>query len=324
METNVPIEILINSATQIIYRLVEILGVRVTRSSIRQRIYHSPNYPFVDVDFLSNLFTDWKINTFPVAAGLEAILYGYLPSVCFLQANDRIVLITGITSKFVYFFLPGEGMCKETLANFELQCKGGVMLLLETTEQSGEVDYKTIKCIEDKIKSEYKDSIQIIDDFLSVKGCQAYVTYFDQGHQLGKSSSSIPFGKVGPYELTINDSNAGLFEHLCANTTVLGRCRTESFKKSIIYKFSYKESLATKFYPHLGDAQPYKIIIFLNDDFDDGDIYFPELDYRISPKIGRAIIIQNFVESGMQNIFSLNQQMHPKGGSKYIFTSELV
>lgn len=59
-------------------------------------------------------------------------------------------------------------------------------------------------------------------------------------------------------------------------------------------------------------------IIYLNDDFDGGETYFPQIDTKVSPKRGKAAIFYNVDQEGEILPKSLHGGLDVKNGEKWI------
>jgi prolyl 4-hydroxylase len=61
----------------------------------------------------------------------------------------------------------------------------------------------------------------------------------------------------------------------------------------------------------------YTMLAYLNDDFEGGCTYFPDLDYLIQPKKGRVIMFENIDENGVIRKAAYHAGMPVKTGKKY-------
>ena len=62
-------------------------------------------------------------------------------------------------------------------------------------------------------------------------------------------------------------------------------------------------------------------IIYLNDDFEGGETFFPMLGFDIIPEIGKVLTFENCIPNSQYlNPFSLHQSKPVKKGEKHILT----
>ena len=60
------------------------------------------------------------------------------------------------------------------------------------------------------------------------------------------------------------------------------------------------------------------ILVYLNDDFEGGQTYFPNIDVTITPKAGKAVLFHNYGSDGCEEPSSLHQGLPVLSGTKYI------
>ena len=69
-----------------------------------------------------------------------------------------------------------------------------------------------------------------------------------------------------------------------------------------------------------GGQRTFSVIMYLNDDFEDGETEFPLLRFRVVPAKGAALVFANLTEKGALDTQTLHGGRPPKNGTKYIAT----
>lgn len=76
---------------------------------------------------------------------------------------------------------------------------------------------------------------------------------------------------------------------------------------------SYYETQMTR-----GGQRIYSCLFYLNDDFEGGETYFPQIDYTVKPKIGKIVIWDNLNKDGTLNFKSLHAGLPVISNQKWI------
>lgn len=128
------------NATATLYGLTRGLRARVTRATVQQAIPLHPDFP--SLLSLSDLLTDWRIDNTALKLNTgEQLRELPLPFIAHQKKQGGwFVLVTNIVGDQISYTDSERGRVTEPMAAFEKQWTG-VVLLAETTEQSGEPDY---------------------------------------------------------------------------------------------------------------------------------------------------------------------------------------
>ena len=131
---------LTQNAMATLYGLTRGLRARVTRATVRQELLRHPDFP--SLLSLSDLLTDWHVDNTALQLNTgEQLRELPLPFVAHQKKQGGwYVLVTNLTGDRISYTDSERGHVTESLSEFEKQWTG-VVLLAETTGQSGEPDY---------------------------------------------------------------------------------------------------------------------------------------------------------------------------------------
>ena len=129
-----------SNATETLYGLVKRLRASVTRATVQESLLKHPDFP--SLLSLSEVLTDWQIdNTALQLNTTEQLRELPLPCIAHLRKNNGwYVLVTDLQGDTITFTDSANGRTTESLTDFERKWSG-VVLLAETNEQSGEINY---------------------------------------------------------------------------------------------------------------------------------------------------------------------------------------
>jgi len=67
-----------------------------------------------------------------------------------------------------------------------------------------------------------------------------------------------------------------------------------------------------------GGQRKYSALIYLNDDFEGGETYFPKINYTVKPEIGKMVIWENLNKDNSLNYDSLHAGLPVLSNEKWI------
>ncbi len=129
-----------HNATETLYALLKGLRAKVTRVAVRESLLQHSDFP--SLLSLSEILTDWQIdNTALQLNTTEQLRELPLPCIAHLRKNNGwYILVTALQGDTITYTDTANGRTTESLTDFERKWSG-VVLLAETNEQSGEIDY---------------------------------------------------------------------------------------------------------------------------------------------------------------------------------------
>jgi uncharacterized membrane protein/thiol-disulfide isomerase/thioredoxin len=121
--------------------IIKSLGLNITEKALKNTFKFHPDYPSLST--LSDVLSEWKVNSLAVKISpqqLQEIIY---PAIAHIEDGGEgyFVSLQKFESQQVTYWDSEKGNITETLELFTSKWKG-VVLLLEQSEKSGELDYQ--------------------------------------------------------------------------------------------------------------------------------------------------------------------------------------
>lgn len=323
-----PADIIFNTTVSSIEHLINITGIEVTKTSIRTALYDSPEFPIIPLDYLVNLLKTWRIESLVVKADVEILYKIELPAIMHISSGTDLgifIIITGVTDEFVYYFLPGNGIIKELICEFELKCVNGILIILEPDEDNlGEFEFESKLSLENDLSNEYRNSIKIIDDFLTETECRELIDYCYKENLFSRSKVDLSNGVEDTehptrtsFSAIIEDRNCELSKRLFIKASSILERPISQIEKIQCVRYYPTQQFGLHFDSSKENNREYTLLIYLNEDFSEGETFFPEIDLKIKPKIGRCIIFKN-IDTYHENILhSVHSGLPVRNGIKY-------
>ncbi len=327
--TKIPADIIFNTTVLTIEYLIDLLGINVTRLTLRRELFKSPVYPIVPLDFLCNMLDSWGVKSLVIKADIDLVRQINLPALAYLPGEQGAVgvftIITGITDTQIYYFLAGSGLHKELIPDFEKKWAGGVLVPLEISETNkGESFYNDAKDLENILKLEYKNSIEIIDDFMTEDDCQFIIDYCNSKNIFGRSKVDLVSGErdiVHPvrtsYSAVIDDRSNEVVKKVYEKVATITKISTDQIEKIQCVRYGPDEQFGLHFDSDNSNKRIYTLLVYLNDDYKEGETHFPELNLKIAPKRGRCVMFTNVDETYDKILYSVHAGLPIKSGVKY-------
>ena len=222
-------------------------------------------------------------------------------------------------------------LAKEPLAAFEASWPNIILL---ANPQTGIEDPDEVDGEENK-RSTFSKEIQVIDNFIDDQLCDRIVAYCIEHGLFNRSKVSLSDevsssygGEVSAYRTSdtakiIDFSELEGLEDLYTKIAAHLQVPLEYMERFQCVRYTPRTFFSPHFDtgPEFKNPRRYTIIIYLNDDFTEGETCFPELRLKIRPVKGRAVIFDN-LGTGQEDInpLSLHAGLPVKEGNKYICT----
>ncbi|GAB4031899.1 hypothetical protein GCM10028809_28930 [Spirosoma gilvum] len=118
------------------------MGVKVTRATVQESLERHPDFP--SLLSLSDVLSDWQVESAALQLNTaEQFRELPFPFIAHLHKQGGwYLLVTALQGDLITYVDTAEGQRTESLADFEQQWSG-VVLLAEASEQSGELEYAT-------------------------------------------------------------------------------------------------------------------------------------------------------------------------------------
>ncbi|GCC52874.1 hypothetical protein SanaruYs_31130 [Chryseotalea sanaruensis] len=324
-----PADVIFNTTVLTVEHLIEKLDVKVTKMTIRNELFDCASYPVIPLDYLCKMLEGWGISSIVLKANIEILKSVNLPAIAYLPGNLEglgvFIVVVGISDDFVSYYLAGSGVQTESLKEFEERWTEGVLVPLEVSlNQSGEELYLENKEIENSLKNIYKGSVRIIDNFISNEDCDFIIDYCDSNELFARSKVDIANGQddiVHPvrtsYSALIEDRNISALNNLYSKVSQFTGSLVNNIENIQCVRYGPGEQFGVHFDSDITNRRLYTLLIYLNDNYQAGETYFPEIDLKITPKKGRCLMFRNVDESYNKILHSVHSGLPTTSGVKY-------
>src|SRR5258708_5327020 len=125
-----------NSTVKAVTMLIEMLDVRVTRTSIRDKFVSLPNYPNLNLNDIVEAFDEWHVQPFAFTATQESLREVPLPSIAYIEDKDpenqastsgTFVVLNTVDDDQVIYYHPVFGEVSELIRQFDKNWKGAML-----------------------------------------------------------------------------------------------------------------------------------------------------------------------------------------------------
>ena len=326
-----------DSSISILKTFMHYVDYPISRSTIEDVVESHAEFPSLSFLSILDLLQDW---------GMEAVIHkitaedlNKIPSPSITLINEKLKGIQlGIPIVFfkviegeVLYCHPRKGWVYEDIALFELKwCK--VMISLKGIEGNGETDfYEREKAydLEKQFKSHHS-AISTITDVLSNDDCD-YIIALSKDRFLKSLGGAIGEEIEGrsSHSAYLNFDDDERLNKIRAELAALLQIELERFEyfqcvsytPTQEYQAHYDtfetDTLAGKKAISAGGQRHHTLLVYLNDDFEGGQTYFPLLDLLFSPEKGSAVFFDSQDESKNVIESSFHAGLPVSKGKKY-------
>lgn len=317
-----------DNGVAVVRNLLDQLGVRVTHTTMEECLYANPHYPSLAA--LEDVLKQWGFETLAAKVPCGRLAQVATPAIAFLDDSSEFILIMTCDDEKVTYIHPRVGWCSEDTESF-LKKWHGVVLMADPGKASKEEDYDA-KLKAEQIKKQEDPrlgKINIIDDFLSPKECASLIklskAYYRRSAIIKSGKAKISDHRTSFTALL--DMNEAVVEKVYQRASEILQKPSDyfeplqctSYSKGQEYKAHYdafEESNSSEILK-LGQRMS-TILIYLNENYEGGETYFPILDVRVQPKTGRALIFHNLDDEGDRDPEVYHAGLPVWSGTKYV------
>ncbi len=311
----------------------------LSRTTIEKDVKEYPGYPFLSFGDMTKILEKWGLKSVSYDCQWERLKEIPIPSILFLNEVEGgvktgvFVLFYGINGNMVEYLHTRKGWVLEHVDVFEKKWAKAALSLTEATSE-GESDFE-------KKEEEYHAKwsanpdlkhVRVMDDFLTDAECDYIVNLSKSKFQQSKLMAETNVHGYGR-----NSFSAEL--HVFPNDKVLNEIRSKAAKLIGMpedhfeffqclyydpgqeYQAHYdtfdESSERGKKVVHEKGQRKYTILAYLNDDFEGGGTYFPNLDLMVQPKKRRIVVFDNLDEKGQVLKASFHAGLPVTKGRKY-------
>lgn len=289
----------------LISKYIDVCGFKIARSSVRNAL-KKVGASF-DLAKLNEVLTSFFSDLLVIQIDEEVEDLNDIITPCFLlhrKENEfSIYVIQKINEDKVLIF--EQDKKEHTISTDEFQNLIKTSILIFKENEAYTPSEKLLKEYnqEQEEDKKYIDNIKVIDSFMSEKECKNLISYCeesdlfkrsvimaseaDQKHSAHRTSSSAM--------MEVNQS-APIITNLKEKIAKLLDIKTNKIEKLQCVRYYKSEG----FKPHFDSyvkKRKFTCLLYLNDGFVGGETYFPEIDFGITPKMGRLLIFQNLDEN---------------------------
>lgn len=301
------------------------LNLSISQFTIENDVKAHKDYPRLSDKAMIEILAKWGIKAASYKANLEQL--PQIPSLSFLFIEDLVNGDTKMVSMVLYYSIwkgniieylhPRKGWVLEDQNEFEKKWLKVALSITDLENPDGEPDFveKEESYNKEKFENPELKNIQLRDNFLTDSECE-YIINLSQpiskpsGLGVASEDSIIDYGRT---------SRSSEF-HIYPNDEVLNGIRKKAseilkvpeshfeFFQCVRYEpgqeyqnhydtFDETNERGKKEIEESGQRK-YTMLAYLNDDFEGGGTYFPNVDILVTPKKGRVVIFNNLDENG--------------------------
>ena len=309
----------------ILSRFINASGFKIARSSVREAIVKTDG--IFDLSKLPQLLSYFFSDLLVIQVDSQMDNFETIITPCFLvktEANQtRIYVVLNVDTDNVLIFDHDKKDYTITIDEFKKLLKGASIILKEEEDYTPSKELLEAYYKEQEDDKAYKESIQVIDDFISIKECKNIIDFYEENNLFNRSrvAGRNSKTKISGYRTSssammethqtvpiVSDLKEKIAIHLGCEINKIESLQCVRYYKSEGYK------------PHF-DAFVKKrkltCLLYLNEGFLGGETYFPEIDFGVSPKLGRLLIFKNLHENNSVISQSYHQGSPLRDGEKY-------
>ncbi len=303
--------------------LVTLLDLRISQLTIENDTKAHKDFPRLSDKAMIEILAKWGIKAATYKVAPEMI--HQLPSLSFLFVEDIVNGDTKMNSMVLYnsirkgniieYLHPRKGWVLEDQTEFEKKWLKIALCSIEFENPNGEPDFEEKEKTYNKAKFENPElkNVQIRDGFLSDSECEYIINLSDPIAQksklmaeeniegYGRTSRSAEF-HIYPNDEILNGIRKRASEILKLPESHFEFFQCVSYDPKQEYQnhydtFDETSERGRKEIEESGQRK-YTMLAYLNDDFEGGATYFPNVDLMVRPKKGRVVIFNNLDEQG--------------------------
>lgn len=310
-----------DSSIALIKTLVTLLELKVSQPTIENRVKKHKEYPYLTFEAMREILGTWGVNSVLHTVDLKSV--GELPSLSILFINEmeggvkmgHFVLFWALTNDIIEYLHPRKGWIKEDLSIFISKWPKLALSLVSIESQNVELDFDDKEAEYNKQKFENPElkNISVRDNFLSDDECDYLINLSNplfkksllmeekniEGY--GRTSFSAEF-HVFPEDKILNGIRERAAKIINEPESHFEFFQCVSYETQQEYQNHYdtfdpNSERGKKEIEERGQRK-YTLLAYLNDDFEGGGTYFPNVDILLHPKKGRVVIFKNIDDNG--------------------------
>lgn len=179
---------------------------------------------------------------------------------------------------------------------------------------------------EEAADAAYRESVRVIPGVFSPAECDAIVAYYEHNKALLEKSVVDRISADGKTFVEPSYSRTceiSLFSHFGQSEELLDRIAgvlgssAEKFETPSILRYDVGQEFKIHHDAFNGDERRHTVLVYLNEDFEGGETFLPEIDLKVVPKKGSCLVFTNIDEQLQIIPQSLHSSLPIIAGVKY-------
>lgn len=317
-----------NDVSASLINLLETLSVRITRATLRKTLLGFDTYPNLTLRNIVEALVSWDLSPRVFRGDAAALSRLEAPVLVHISCNGGLsgifVVLHQVQADRVTYFTPaGHKLVTEDTGAF-LKKWSGIIIALDGEAMGGEADYERAKGEESRSINAYRDSVQIIENYLSPEDCDYIIRYCTQ-HGLFKRSQVNLLNQTDEVVAEVRNSSSAavavagdaVLKTVLQKASALTNMPVDNIEALQCVRYGQHEHYGIHFDADAETPRVYTVLVYLNDDFVGGETWFPEIGMKIKPRRGSAILFPNLDAHNEPLLYSAHSGMPVVEGTKF-------
>ena len=318
-----PVEFAGGEAEAAVRNLLLLVDMQFTEKE-RHQSFVEHNISFIlSPGNMIKVLADWKVSANIELLTRHNIEKIKLPAIA--ECDQQYFILSEVANGELHYLHLEKGWQKETLERFLQRKKGMVLSVTEALPFSRE-DRMEKHNRKSRAVADYKQSIKEIPHFLTTEECEELIhtaqPHFDlskiNDHKGQAIISEIRTSRSAfiPKETPIQQK---VIQKAWRELAPLGIKSIESIQ-CLEYQENqeFKAHFDTQHFSEEDSIRNYTLIIYLNQDFEGGETYFPTFNHKIVPERGKAVLFPLLNNHGKVDRLSLHAGLPVSRGRKFM------
>jgi 2OG-Fe(II) oxygenase superfamily len=323
MKSNIPPTVILDTNANTIINLFKALGLPNTKSFFRSVYYSHANYPLLTAkDIIGILEQTYRLPCLACKADPALLDQVEYPALTKIMEPDKemLVVILGVDHSTITYHHPLLGIISEDRDLFYAKWLE-MLILVEMQEDTREENYRENAEMEREGIAEYSQhKVREIDDFLAKEECDFIVDFCESDSLFDRStigkSRAVTYLRTS-FSASLHDLDKNRLNALFDKVSGVLNVQPGNIEFPQCVKYNVTEDFKIHFDVDENLKRLFTVLIYLNDDFEGGETYFPELSRTIIPKKGKALIFENMDRGNNTYIYAAHAGLPVKKGVKY-------
>ena len=310
-------------ASIVIKKFLDLRETRVSFGTVWEAIRSECDRPDYSLKNVNDVLKGWGFET--LAARIKPQLLSELeyPVISHIIENgeDQCIVLTQYSEQSIGYIQPGKEEKQEAL-RFFLKKWQGVVIMASSDNFKSEKNYEKKQLADKKMIEEYVNkNLLILDNFFSQVECdnliEASKNLFHRSMVTGNGNKYMVSNRRTSQSAFLSKIDDKLKKAIINRSiNLLGDRSFNEFEDLQCVYYKIGEEFTAHFDAGKGIKRLYTILVYLNENMEGGETYFPLLDLKIKPKTGRAVLFHNLDDNGSINKFSFHAGLPVKQGEK--------